>query len=188
MFSVNVDWLIFRAIGAASVRVFIERVDNMRQETLRLLDNQQIAYVLVEHPAVYTIEEMEQLELANLDQVVKNIFVRDDKKKRFFLVSVVKDKRVNLKELRTKLDSRPLSFASETSLHELLKLDKGAVTPLGILNDKACKVEVVLDSELQTFDKVGIHPNDNTATVWLSPSGLEQLVLNHGNKFTYVEI
>lgn len=75
MFSVNVDWLIFRAIGAASVRVFIERVDNMRQETLRLLDDQQIAYVLVEHPAVYTIEEMEQLELANLDQVVKNIFV-----------------------------------------------------------------------------------------------------------------
>ena len=74
MFSVNVDWLIFRAIGAASVRVFIERVDNMRQETLRLLDDQQIAYVLVEHPAVYTIEEMEQLtdtQIKRINSVIK---------------------------------------------------------------------------------------------------------------------
>ena len=159
-----------------------------RQKVFDYLSKMNINYDIVEHPAVYTMEEMDNLHIDSSNQVVKNLFVRDDKKKRYFLVSVQKDKRVNLKNLMTKLDSRPLSFASEHALQAILGLDKGSVTPLGILNDANCRVEVVLDNNLRHFHRIGIHPNDNKATVWIKPRDLEAVIKKHGNMFSYLEI
>ena len=70
---------------------------------------------------------------------MKNLFLRDDKKRHYYLVVVKKDKAVDLKGLRALLGSRPLSFASEQDLSRCLGLPKGAVTPLGILNDEYAK-------------------------------------------------
>jgi Uncharacterized conserved protein len=159
-----------------------------RQKVLDYLSEMNINCNVVEHPAVYTMEEMDNLHIDPHNQVVKNLFVRDDKKKRYFLLTVQKDKRVDLKELRAKLGSRPLSFASESALQEILGLDKGAVTPFGVLNDTNCRVEVVLDSEIRHFHRVGIHPNDNTATVWIAPKDLETVIKKHGNMFFYLDI
>ena len=159
-----------------------------RQKVFDYLSEMNIICDIVEHPAVYTIDDMDNLHIDTDNQVVKNLFVRDDKKKRFFLISVQKDKRVDLKDLRVKLDSRPLSFASEGALQEILGLDKGAVTPLGILNDANCIVEVVLDNDVRNFHHIGIHPNDNTATVWIKPKDLEAVIKKHGNILSYVEI
>lgn len=161
---------------------------SVRQVVFDYLSDMNITYDIIEHPDVYTIEEMDNLCIDNNNQVVKNLFVRDDKKKRYFLIAVQKDKRVDLKELRTKLNSRPLSFASESALYEILGLNKGAVTPLGILNDTNCKVEVVLDNDIRYFHHIGIHPNDNTATVLIKPEDLEVVIRKHGNVFSYVEI
>lgn len=161
---------------------------SVRQVVFDYLSDMNITYDITEHPAVYTIEEMDNLCIDNNNQVVKNLFVRDDKKKRYFLIAVQKDKRVDLKELRSKLNSRPLSFASESALYEILGLNKGAVTPFGILNDTNCKVEVVLDNDIRYFHHIGIHPNDNTATVWIKPEDLEVVIRKHGNAFSYVEI
>ena len=172
-------------------RLHFERaliMETERQKALNYLSETNITFNIVEHPPVYTIEDMENLHIDDNNQVVKNLFVRDDKKKRYFLVSVQKDKRVDLKELRIKLDSGKLSFASETDLKEILGLDKGAVTPLGILNDENCRVEVVLDNDIKCFNTIGIHPNDNTATIWVSPKDLETAVKKKGNTFYYVEI
>ncbi len=159
-----------------------------RKGVLDYLSAMNISYEIIDHPAVYTIEEMDSLSFDTNNQVVKNLFVRDSKKKRYFLISVQKDKRVDLKELRTKLNSRPLSFASEDGLYEILGLDKGSVTPLGILNDTDCRVELVLDRDIRDFHRMGIHPNDNTATIWIKPKDLEAVIKNHGNVFSYVEI
>lgn len=161
---------------------------SIRQGVFDYLSDMNISYDIIEHPAVYTIEEMDNLCIDTNNQVVKNLFVRDDKKKRYFLIAIQKDKRVDLKKLKVKLNSRPLSFASESALYEILGLDKGAVTPFGILNDINCKVEVVLDEDLQYYNRIGIHPNDNTATVWIKPEDLELVVRKHGNAFSYVEI
>ena len=159
-----------------------------RQKVFDYLSEMNIDYDIVEHSAVYTIEDMENLNIDADNQVVKNLFVRDDKKKRYFLISVQKDKRVDLKALRTKLDSKPLSFASESAMQEILGLDKGAVTPLGILNDANCIVEVVLDNDIRRFHHIGIHPNDNRATIWIKPEDLETVIKKHGSTFSYVEI
>ena len=161
---------------------------SVRQVVFDYLSDMNITYDIIEHPAVYTIEEMDNLCIDTNNQVVKNLFVRDDKKKRYFLIAVQKDKRVDLKELKAKLNSRPLSFASESALYEILGLSKGAVTPFGILNDTNCKVEVVLDNDVRYFHNIGIHPNDNTATVWIKPEDLEVVIRKHGNAFSYVEI
>ena len=86
-----------------------------------------------------------------------------------------------LKELGEKLGGVRLSFASEERLEKYLGLKKGAVTPLGILNDTACAVKVFLDRDFLEKEEIGVHPNDNTASVYLKTADLMQIIKEHGN-------
>ena len=73
-------------------------------------------------------------------------------------------------------------------MQQYLGLTKGSVTPLGILNDQDCCVEMVFDRDLQGRDRLGIHPNDNTATLWISFEHLMDLVKQHGNTIHMLEL
>lgn len=151
--------------------------------------SQDINYEPVEHAAVYNMEEMSQIDLPHPEADAKNIFVRDDKKANYYLITVKGDKRINLKEFRKQHGLRNLSFASEQDLMDILGLIPGAVTPLGLLNDKTCKVQFYLDRDfLDEPGLIGIHPNDNTATVYLQAADLVTIVKNHGNTVEIVEI
>lgn len=163
-------------------------MDSIYKEVFDVLESMNIQYDVIEHPAVYTIEEMDNLNIENKDEVVKNLFVRDDKKKRYFLIVLQKNKRVDLKEIKKELNSRRLSFASEEDLSQYMKLSKGSVTPFGILNDIESKVEVVVDKDILLFERIGVHPNDNRATVWISPKDLEVVIKKHGNNISYIKI
>jgi Ala-tRNA(Pro) deacylase len=145
-----------------------------------LLDQYQMTYEACEHPAVYTIEEMDALNLPHSERVAKNLFLRDDKKQHYYLVTVPGHKTVNLKSLSEKIASRKLTFASEESLRELLILEKGHVTPLGVLNNEEKNVIVVFDKSLQN-QQIGIHPMENTATIFMAFEDVEKLVEDHGN-------
>ncbi len=158
-----------------------------RQEILRLLNENGIVYRIVEHPAVYTMEEMHALQLEQEDAVARNLFLRDDKKRNWYLLVMHGDRPVDLKELRHLLGSRPLSFASESSLHEMLGLQKGAVTPLGALNDKEHIVQVVIDEEYR-HQMIGVHPDSNTATVWMNCDDLVHLLELSGSSVRWLEI
>lgn len=151
-----------------------------KQEVKTFLEEKNIPFEWVEHKAVFTIEEMEELGLESMDEIAKNLFLRDQKGKRHFLVVVKGLKQVNLKELGEKLGTK-LSFASEERLEKYLGLKKGAVTPLGILNDENCAVEVYMDEDLCKLERIGVHPNDNTASVYLSPADLLNIIKEHGN-------
>ena len=119
----------------------------------------------------------------------KNLFVRDDKKKNFYLITVRGDKRVNLKEFRKANGTRPLSFASAENLMDIMGLIPGAVTPLGILNDTEKKVHFYLDKHfLEEPGLVGVHPNDNTATVWLKTEDLIRIIEEHEHDVTLVSL
>jgi len=157
-------------------------------ETLpALLRREGIAYELTEHPAVFTIEEMLALHLPHSEAVAKNLFLRDDKKRQYYLVCARQEKRIDLKELQKKIASRRLSFASEEDLQHLLRLTKGSVTPLGILNDTKRLVSVVLDEAFRG-SLIGVHPNRNTATVWLQTEDLVRLLEQHGNPVRFVAL
>ena len=152
-----------------------------QEEILKLLDEKKIEYTLVHHKPVFTIDEMNEVDVPNKDRIAKNLFLRDDKKRSYYLVSIEETKRADLKALRTLLSSRPLSFASEDDLVYILSLKKGEVTPFGLLNDKEHKAVFILDSYFEG-GIIGIHPNDNTATVFLKASDLLSVLENSGVK------
>lgn len=158
-----------------------------RHLALAALDAAGIPYELAEHPAVYTIEEMDAQALPYPEAVVKNLFLRDQKGRRHFLVVLPGHKQADLAALGEKLGAR-LSFASEERLGRYLGLTKGSVTPLGVLNDAERAVEVCFDAQLKTMPIVGVHPNDNTATVFLKTADLVSLIQAQGSPFRWVAL
>ena len=159
-----------------------------KQEVYDFLTSRGIEYEVTEHGAVFNMEEMSHVELPHPEADAKNLFVRDDKKRNYYLITVRGDKRVDLKKFREEHSTRQLSFASENDLMNLLGLIPGAVTPLGILNDSEKKVKFFLDEELVNDGLIGVHPNDNTATVWLKTTDLIDIITEHGNEVEAVTI
>lgn len=153
-----------------------------KQETYKYLTEKGINYEKTEHKAVFSMDELNDVELSYPEANAKNIFIRDDKKKQYYLITIKGNKRVNLKEFKKVYGTRPLSFASSEDLISILKLKPGSVTPLGLLNDEERKVVFYLDSEfLEEPFLIGCHPNDNTATIWLDTKDLIKLIKDHGN-------
>lgn len=159
-----------------------------KQEVYDFLTSRGIEYEVTEHGAVFNMEEMSHVELLHPEADAKNLFVRDDKKRNYYLITVRGDKRVDLKKFREEHSTRQLSFASENDLMNLLGLIPGAVTPLGILNDSEKKVKLFLDEELLKCGLIGVLPNDNTATVWLKTTDLIDIITEHGNEVEAVTI
>lgn len=158
-----------------------------RSIVFEALETLGVPYEVWEHPAVYTIEEMDALHLPDPSVVVKNLFLRDAKGKQHFLVVLQKDKQADLRALGEHLGVK-LSFASEERLMKYLGLEKGAVTPFGILNDTERAVEVLLDADLECMPLIGVHPNENTATVVLKPADLVRIIERHGNPVEYMKV
>ncbi len=159
-----------------------------KQEIYEFIKSKKIWHETTEHEAVFNMEELSNLELPYPEYDAKNLFVRDDKKKNYYLITVKGDKRVNLKEFRAKYNTRNLSFASENDLGDILNLIPGAVTPLGLLNDKELKVHFYIDKDFMKDEHIiGIHPNDNTATIWLKVEDLIEIIKENGNQVNVVE-
>ncbi|MCQ2402089.1 MAG: prolyl-tRNA synthetase associated domain-containing protein [Lachnospiraceae bacterium] len=158
-----------------------------KQETYDYLDQRKIRYEVMEHRAIYNMEELAELHLPHPEADAKNLFVRDDKKRQYYLITVKGNKRVDLKAFKKANGTKSLEFAKPNELKTVLGLTPGSVTPLGLLNDEEGKVIFYLDGEL-TGGLIGCHPNDNTATVWLQTDDLLSLIREHGNPAYIVEI
>ena len=154
------------------------------EEILQRLKELGIQYELIEHKAVFNIEEMDALgkDFFKGATICKNLFLRDQKGKRHFLVTMKEEKQANLAEIAKSCLATKLSFASEERLKKYLNLTPGAVTPLAIINDEQKAVEVILDKDLFKEEKIGVHPGVNTATVIISPADLEKYIKANGNK------
>ncbi len=151
------------------------------------LDEHNIEYEITEHKAVFNMEELDSVDLPYPEWDAKNLFVRDDKKRNYYLITVKGDKRVDLKEFRKQQGLRALSFASAEDLLAIMQLTPGSVSPLGLLNDAEHRVYFYLDTEF-TGNKIGVHPNDNTATVWMQTDDLMEIIQTHGNAAEYTRL
>lgn len=151
-----------------------------KEETYIYLNDHGVNFEITEHGAVFNMAELEAVKLPYPDTDAKNLFVRDDKRRNYYLITVKGDKRVDLKDFRKKHELRPLTFASADELMDIMKLFPGAVSPLGLLSDEEHKVKLFLD-EAFGEGPIGIHPNDNTATVWLRTADLVRIISEHGN-------
>jgi Ala-tRNA(Pro) deacylase len=134
----------------------------------KFLEKKGIDYVLHEHTAVFTCEEAEK-HCSNVPGVPsKNLFLRDDKKRRYFLVILDAKKRADLKKLGEELGVKRLSFANSDELKEKLGLEPGEVSIFGLLNDSEREVELFFEKEFLNAPVVNFHPNRNTASIELT--------------------
>ena len=152
-----------------------------KTETLHYLDQLGIAYELVEHPAVFNMAELAQISLPHPEADAKNLFIRDDKKRNYYLLTIQGTRRVNLKQFQQVNGTRRLTLASPADLQAKLGLSPGSVTPLGLLNDASHEIPFYLDSYFQDQTLIAIHPNDNTTTIWLKPLDLLDVIQKLGN-------
>lgn len=102
-------------------------------------------------------------------------------------MTVPDERRVDLKWLSAALGSSKLSFASAERLDTYLKVPQGSVSPLGILNDESRSVIFAADAALASLPAIGVHPNDNTATVFLSFADLRRIIEAHGNSVVLID-
>ena len=154
-----------------------------KQEIYELLRKKKIPFEITEHEAVYNMEQLAKINVPYPDRDAKNLFVRDDKKKNYYLIYVKADVRVDLKGFRKKNGTRPLTFASEDDLQKMTSLSPGSVSPLGLLNDVERKIIFFIDKSFTEGNGIiGVHPNDNTATIWLKTKDILDLISEHGNQ------
>ncbi|MCK5212018.1 prolyl-tRNA synthetase associated domain-containing protein [Candidatus Parcubacteria bacterium] len=151
-----------------------------------VLDNLNIKYEKFEHQAVFTVEEADK---ANIDipaKHTKNLFLRNKKKTKFYLVVLPAHKKFNLKEFAILINDKHLSFASPEKLKQYLGLIPGAVSPLGLINDLGKEVIVYVDKSLVEAGKVAFHPNRNDATLVIDSSGFIKFLKTTGNKYELI--
>jgi Ala-tRNA(Pro) deacylase len=112
----------------------------------------------------------------------KTLFLKDKKNNLFFLVSVIEDKRVDLKALSDVLECGRFSFGKPEELLELLKLTPGAVTPYGLLFDQEHKIKFVLDEDALMNSCVTFHPMRNDMTIVTSPQDFLTCIEKTGHR------
>lgn len=140
-----------------------------------------IAWTTVEHPPLFTVEESKALRGELPGGHVKNLFVRD-KKKRLWLIVAEEDRPVDLKGFKKRLGAQgSLSFGSPELLMEVLGVMPGAVTPLGLINDTDGRVTPILDEGLMAHDLINVHPLRNDATTTLARDDLTAFIRNCGH-------
>jgi Ala-tRNA(Pro) deacylase len=136
------------------------------------LDELGIAHETVEHAPVFTVEESQDLR-GQLDGAhVKNMFLRD-KKKRLWLVTVLEDRVVDLKALKKRIGAQgSLSFGDAELLMAVVGVTPGSVTPFGVINDADKRLSVILDSGIFAEQTVNAHPLRNDKTTRIASADL----------------
>lgn len=150
-------------------------------DIFKILDELKINYDVLEHQAVYTVEEAKQIENMIEGLGCKNLFLTD-KKGNYFLLVLEENKKANLKELAKLLNVSKLTFASEEALQEILGLEPGSVTPLSIINDKENKVLLIIDNDI-VDKKILVHPNTNKKTMSIEFKDIEKFIEHTNHKY-----
>lgn len=146
---------------------------------IEVLEKLNIKYEIVEHKAVYTKEEAQFIKNKITGIGCKNLFLKN--KLNYYLYIIEDNKKADLKNISKKLNIGRLSFASEKELNEKLKLTRGSVTPLGIINDKKTVI-LLIDKDLKE-QKILVHPNINTSTVNINYNDLIKYIEYFGNDY-----
>lgn len=157
------------------------------QKLYEVLKRLGISYIRHEHSPVFTVEEAEK-HWENISGAhCKNLFLRNKKGNRHYLVILESSKQADIKALTKKLGEDRLSFASGERLVRYLGLETGAVSPFGLINDSKKEVQVVIDQDLKKEARINFHPNVNTATVGVDFKDFEKFLAWCGNSIHYLQ-
>lgn len=141
-----------------------------------------IAYEEIEHDPVYTVEQAQSVKSRVSGVGCKNLFLTDQRRTKYLLVILEESKQADLKQISAFAGTSRLSFASKEELCGILRLSPGSVSPFGIIYDKANRVTLLIDADLQG-KRLLFHPNINTKTLAISFDDTMQFI--ESTKHTY---
>lgn len=159
-----------------------------RDALIAHLESMGIGFERLDHPAVYTCDQADEQVIGLAGARTKNLFLRDRKGRRHFLLTIRPDQTIDLAALGQQLGARGIGFASPQRLARHLGVEPGAVSLLALLNDRACAVEPIVDAELWRMSAFQVHPMVNTTTLVVRRDDLERLVAQTGHEVRALEL
>lgn len=161
---------------------------NKRAEVISYLNDLNIPFELHEHPPVPTVEEAlpywKDIDSAHC----KNLFFRNHKGNRHYLVILDYRRQLNIRDLEHKLKQGKISFASPKRMECYLGLSAGSVSVFGIINDHENHVHLFLDEALQSATHISFHPNENNATLVISFASFLRFLETSGNSYEFIAL
>jgi len=144
-----------------------QKEDRLEKElsSYDLLDRLNISYTRIDHEETATIEDCVKVEKLLGIQICKNLFLCTASKKDFYLLIMPGDKKFVTKDVSKQIGSSRLSFASGEYMEKYLNITPGSVSVLGLMNDKECKIKLLIDKEINESEYFGCHPCINTSSL-----------------------
>jgi Ala-tRNA(Pro) deacylase len=152
------------------------------------LDALGIPYEKYSHPPVFNADDVAAHWSGIEGTKVKNLFLRNKKGDRHYLVILAVDKRADLRALVKIVGDDRLSFGSPERLMANLGITPGSVSPFGLIHDARQAVRVIVDADLRAAARLIFHPNINTASVTISGADLERFLATRGNAVSWVRV
>lgn len=159
-----------------------------QRELYLLLEQLSIQFDYYEHPPVATIADAELHWKNIVSGKCKNIFFRNHKGNRHYLVILEHCRQLDIHDLEKRLKQGKLTFASDRRLKEYLGVQPGSVSPFGLINDMSHHVHIFIDEKLNEYEKLAFHPNVNTATLVIKKEDLIKFIRSLGNSWEFIKM
>ena len=172
----------------SSAQLSLSSMSERQERVFDFLQQQDIEYSFYTHPEAPTIEIARQYWHNDGSKHCKNLFLRNHKGNRHYLVVFDSEQSLAIHDLEQRLKQGKLSFASEQRMERYLGLKPGSVSPFGMINDTENHVHLFLDKNLLNYPSLSFHPNDNRATVVISQEMFAKYLNAVGNTFEYIEL
>lgn len=159
-----------------------------RAQVRAYLEEQEIPYEIHEHPPVPTVEEALPYWNAIDASHCKNLFFRNHKGNKHYLVILDHRRQLNIRDLEQRLKQGKISFASPKRMERYLGLGGGSVSAFGIINDHDDHVHLYIDDRLKNVEHISFHPNENTATFVISFASFIKFLESSGNSYEFIAL
>lgn len=159
----------------------------IKDDLLALLGELGIAHETIIHPPLHTVEEAQAWRAGKSGGFCKNLFLKD-KKGALWLIVTLETRNIRLNSLPKALGSARLSFANADLMGEHLGVKPGSVTPFAVINDRAHKVQIILDAPMLDHDPLHYHPLTNEATTTISREDLLKFLRHSGHEPIIIDL
>ena len=159
-----------------------------RQRVYNLFDSLGIEYEAFDHPPIFSAADEVRKNIKIDALICKNLFLRNKDKSQYYLFTLPLDKRADLAALAAALGETRLSFGDADALWEKLRIRPGSVSLLNIVGSENPDLKFLVDSEVLTVPRIGVHPNDNAATIVFAPEKLPIIFEHYGVEYAFVDV
>ena len=157
--------------------------------TYDYLDKLGIGYQRTDHEAANTMEACNEIDAILGVIICKNLFLCNRQKTKFYLLMMPGDKKFKTKELSAQINSARLSFAEPEDMLKYLDIEPGAVSIMGLMNDKDHAVQLLIDEDVLKDEELGCHPCVCTSSLRLKTKDvIEKFLPSTGHTYKTVHL